>query len=467
LNVLRQLKYLSGVEWSALLFALVFSHLVLFYNISDAFYWDEISYIDGANGIFKNGLISCYPYSHVRTYVYPTFLAIIKSFSNFFLANIYISRISIFYAQLILYLLSLFWIRHTLREKYINENIGSWCFCLLCLNIFNLAYLSFALTEILSLMCILIILIKLIVFLPYKFQFSRDIIKNMFVLGFLSASAILIRPANITIIMTIIFLLGCKHTILKGKIPKSILLIFCIGFLLPFLPQFINNVVFYKAYTPMLVANLGLAQLGGGLQYLKYATSIIPDSVAQIYYLNPFWPMDTAHNFSAFFQALISHPKVWIFTPLLHIFNLLDQDYIFPFIKDLMPWYRWLLTILVHSIVSFGILGLFIALYLLLNKRYNRQYSSDKYFWLLMVTIIFLACYVGLYSLVAVESRFGLPVITIISFFIPVTLRAFKSNILSATVKYLIGTGLVFYVVLAFSLSRWIAKQALLIRELF
>ena len=464
MTVFSRLKCLSRIEWACLLFAIVFSHLVFYCFRSMQFYYDETGYIGGARGISEHGVFFNYYLSYIRTYAYPLFLSTISNIGNIFHQDWLTTRLYIFYCQFIMYIGAAFFIRGVVNEKAPKYRVGTWFFCALCLNVFNLAYISFALTETLSLVCILMTLTFCIKLFPINNQ--AKLARWFFIFGLIVSTAPMVRPANFILWPTIVLFFIYQRVIMKQLFTTKTMVCFCVGLSIPVIPQFINNIVFHGTYTPLVAAKLGMGQYMGGLRLLKYATSIIPNVPPQVEYINPAWQAVVGENARSIFSSkapldavkfLLYHPQIGFTAFAGHVFNLIDQDSIFPYLAVKEPWYRWITSIIGYLTAFFGGCGCFVSMRWLFCKKCRSSIYEEKLSRMLVSLLLFLFFYFGLYSTTQVETRFGLPVITILSFFIPVTWNYLLKD---AHQRKAVLFSMMFFVALAIVLSCWVQKQA-------
>ncbi len=273
----------------------------------------------------------------------------------------------------------------------------------------------------------------------------------------LAGYALETRPANLTIVLTWLLamvLLGSldslnthPQTQVTRRFKHASLLLSAVvcGFLLAFVPQVIKNYINFKHLSIFPHVALGQAQVTWGIQYAKYATSLVPHESGGIGYHNPFFCCLDAARHPIFWYA--QHPLRGLGTLSLHIFGFLDQDFLFPFIYDVKPWYRLPVFLVNHLIIVLGIMGL-VALY--------RRAAADndpvlkRVFWLLMV---FIALSVGIHALTAVEVRFGLPILCVLGFFTPLGTLSLKTMRKPAW----FFCGVLLYLFAAWSLSQYMS----------
>src|SRR5207237_7399157 len=176
------------------------------------------------------------------------------------------------------------------------------------------------------------------------------------------------------------------------------------GVLLPMLPQYANNVRHYGQHTPLVAARLGHNQQIWGVGYIKYATALPPVPNPSIFYENPFsnaGPIDEEHPL----RWYIEHPLAGALTVALHTFDVLDQDLLFTYSRDLDPWYRIPVGIANHGLVAAALVG--IAM-LSSSARRSRACALAA-----IAVIAYVVGHVALHATSAVEVRFGVPLLLV------------------------------------------------------
>lgn len=447
-------------EVFCLLFAILFSLVVFIHLYGDSFHYDEQSYIQFASAMNDKGIAVLHPYSNMRTYAYPYFLYILQKIKLTFHLPGTFDRAYIFFAQLLIYLFTCLYVRVRIR-RLLSPKYGTIIFCALMLNIFNLVYLPFALTEILSISVILLYLLIMIEVL-HKLFVSNNPIKwtQLFGIGLFGGLTVMVRPGNITLLGMIvipIYLVLSFHY--RPFAIRAVGLIIG-GLITALLPQVILNFIHFHSLSPLPVEDLGTLQLMEGWQYIKYATAIIPGQASKIYYLNPYFTssIDDSlhHHLLPVIINHISHPIHFVTSSILHIFALLDQDLIVPYNKCLHPWYRWITSATSHIISSVGIIGI---IYCLRGSKVRRNATNAQGIVVLLL-IAFIALYCLIYSQSAVETRFALPLITVLSFFVVSGYRFLTDREISPATRGIVLGCLVLYNVAALFVSHFIEMNS-------
>jgi hypothetical protein len=172
---------------------------------------------------------------------------------------------------------------------------------------------------------------------------------------------------------------------------------------LPLLPQLGLNLWAHGVFSPLLVNSLYEQQLAWGLQNLKYATFVLRDHPAYpaVFYANPF-----AAGQSSMAGLAASNPLRLLATFALHGFAMLDQDFPFPYVREIDAWHRWPLAILGYLFFWAAALGLVIGW-----RRWWRP--GTRFAWAVLAVLS--AAYAMVYLPTAVECRFGLPLFVLLA----------------------------------------------------
>lgn len=152
--------------------------------------YDEAAYCLAAADIRENGVLSNYSYAKLRTYLYPTFLAMTGGSLRI---NSPVTRLNVFTIQTILFFFSLLLLyRITAITLCLNRSFAR--LALLSLNPIISIYLSYALTEILSLVLTLFAVFLGSVSLRGGKTFTWP---HALLFGATLGCAVMTRPANI------------------------------------------------------------------------------------------------------------------------------------------------------------------------------------------------------------------------------------------------------------------------------
>ena len=436
---------LSRGEWISLAAAIVIAHLFYWRIVVYPSAFDAQNYFDIAADIDRNGLFSKFYYSDVRTYGYPLFLVSLLRAAN--LSGIPVGFL-MFEAQLALYLYAAYWVRRGLARLW--PAFAALAFIGIVLNVFALSYTPESLTESVSLSLILVATACWLALIAGPTTW-RPVLAGSLAVGV----AVMVRPANLFALFTWMLAVAavCFARRPKARSLATIIVALLVGVLVPMLPQYINNVRNYGQHTALVAAPLGYNQQIWGISFLKYATALPPVPNPSIFYDNPFanaGPVNAARPVTWYAQ----YPLAGTLTLALHTFNMLDQDLLFTYSRDLDPWYRIPLGILNHALVATALVG--IAL-LVARARRERLYALAA-----VATIAYLVSHIALHATSAVEMRFGLPLLVLAG---PAAIAAVR-ELARARTKWLLMSAIAIlgYTAAAFALSDWVRHQAPSIR---
>jgi MFS family permease len=410
--------------------------------------FDSIGYVDSGNDIVSGGLFSNYANSELRTYGYPWILSL---FLRARVAWGLPFAASLFVFQLAAYIFAAWFVRWSLLPM--GRRVAAFAFCGLLSNYYVLLYTSVSLTESLSLAMLLLVAGCWIAMWQ-----GRD--RNWPILiGSLAAGfAIMIRPANVFVLAAWVAGSGYLVVTDTSKSAHRVIRVVALIVLMavPMIPQVANNVRFHQRFTPLVAESLGNLQQILGIRLLKYATALPPVPEASVSYANPLYrgePID--HDAPLLWYA--EHPVRGTVTLLLHVFNLTDQDLLFTYSRDLDPWYRSPLSTLNHLAAGLGILGLMVFLVSAAKSRERRSIES------IVALMSVLLANIALYSVTAVEMRFGLTLLAILFSF--AGFAGWWLLHVSGGRRGVATGGVLAYVALALVLSVWVRRQSPEIRE--
>lgn len=327
----------------------------------------------------------------LRTYAYPLFLSYLRALVS--VTNLpLILLVSL--VQLGIHLLAT--AKYATGVRCDSTTVGSSVLVALLLNPFAYPYVSLTLTDSLYASLALLWLYAAIR------TFSRDEGDFTETLGqaiapaLLSSLIIAVRPAGIwTAAVTAagyLYIIGLR---LKSNGDRLTLAALAItAFAVPLLPQIYINLANFNRLTPFPVFDLGSAQIQWGIEMLKYATNLSGGD-PRLVYANPLY--SAGQGLSWYW----THPIKAAATLLLKFTSAFDQDYLFPYIYDLRPWYRWFTGVISLSVFTLGILGL--ACHALVPSRFPIK-IGPRYFPL--------SCLIAWGAVTlssAIELRFSLP----------------------------------------------------------
>ncbi len=405
---------------------------------------DALGYVLSARDIATDGLFSKFHNSDVRTYGYPAFLVVVQGLAD---ASRLPFHLVLLEAQLLLYVGAAFLIRGQLIQQY--STAARIVFCGLLANYYAMIYASESLGESLSLTLTLIAA-------ACWLRMSRD--RNggtaLIIGSLIVGCAVMIRPANLFLVAAWVVgcgLLAVRHHVSASKMLCR-LMAMLIAISLPAIPQIINNLVHYNSATPLVTYDLTGLQHNWGVKLLKYATGMPPVPQPQILYDNPLLD-GTSIDTQQPLRWYVDYPVAGVATVALHVFNLTDQDLTFTYARDLDPWYRRPLSVINHAVIALGIVGF--ALFARRNGAGRKWRPTEALIGLMLL----LAANLAIYSLSAVEMRFGL---TLLLAMFPLAgygiHRAIASK--SPRVRVAIIGFVMAYVIGAMLLSDWVRSQS-------
>ncbi len=443
---------LQPVEWLTLALAALIAH---------GFYWRIVSYpsaccdaqryLDAAEELVRNGLFSKFQGSNFRTYGYPWVLSFLLRLSRRTGVD---WGLLIFELQLLLHLASALFVRGAvLRLAPARAALVS---AALALNPFVLSYAPETLTESIS---ISLTTFAIGLWMRQLAAEAADGGWRVLVAGGLVVGlAVMIRPANVYLAAS--WLLATVATALTTRGGRtraalaSLLSVTCL--MVPMLPQLANNIRHYGRPTPLVVFSGMSSGHWMGIRNLKYATAL-PVPGLRVLYENPF-AAGTTIDRSRPLAWYGAHPLAGALTLGLHVFNLLDQDLFFTYSRDLDPWYRIPVGVIDHGMVALSLVGA----WRLLRRAWR---AEDRRLRLAMFALAgFLVCYCAVYAPLAVDMRYGLPLLLLAMPFAAWTAAEAAQRATNAHRAALAGF-VVAYIVAALAVSAWVRQQAPAIRD--
>jgi hypothetical protein len=438
----------------AVVFALLIAHAAFFRKL---IYLDSCcdaaSYQELSRRIVDHGLFSAAAFSDLRTYGYPLFLSGLGFVER--LTSIPITLLAL-EVQLCVYILALWLLRDEIRR--FSLPVAEGLFVASCLNVFVLTYAAETLTESLS--------ISIIVLLAWCWLWSvREFRSRAWALsvitgGTLAGFAVMVRPAHIFLpvvwvsgqaILVVSRCIGPRPGDVRRRAAAFALMLVAIA--APCVPQFYNNVVFGHAATPLVASNLGTHNMNLGITNLKFITGRPPLRTERIYYFNPF-SENTKGVPDYPLRWYSDNPSAGVKTLLLHGFALLDQDFIFPYVIDLAPLYGIPLSILNHVGIGLSAYALWLWFRAARGQSSDRPISRIS----LPVLLLYILGTFTIYCTVAVEARFGLPLILLAAPLAVTALRHFRS--LHGRRVVLLAAAIAVYTIAATAGSQWMRNQA-------
>jgi hypothetical protein len=200
--------------------------------------------------------------------------------------------------------------------------------------------------------------------------------------------------------------------------------------------------------------DLGTYSRHAGVKRIKYATLVASDWEPRIVYDNPFLegtvlgPVDALAWYA-------EYPLRGAATAALHVFNVLDQDFPFPYVTSLTPPYYPAVALVGHLLLAIGVAGL-------IAVAFDRRASTPVIRDAARLLLIGIVAHLAVHATVQGEARYGLPVlVAIFPFAIPgadVILRAtsWRRAVLIASILA--------WLAFAGWLSTWVHRQSPAIR---
>ena len=430
---------LTRGEWIALVLAIAMAHAFYGRIVHYPSDFDAKNYLDIAQDMLRQGLFSKFFYSNIRTYGYPAFLAILLE-----LAGSSASRWGwlIFESQLALFITAAVMLRRSMLP--LAPRFARLAFIALIVNPFVLSYTPESLSESLALTLVIASIACWISARRHARAWIWVLLGSMLV-----SFSVMVRPANVFALAAWVVAVGLlvveRQRKVAGALP-TILLALVVGIVVPALPQLRNNVRYYHDPTPLVVARLATNQQIWGIQYIKYATAMPPVPLPSVFYDNP-WARDRPFDAVHPLRWYTAYPDAGLATLALHVFNMLDQDLLFTYARDLDPWYRRPLAIANHALIAFALIGL--ALLIAQRARWIEALSLS----------VLIAAHVTVHAATAVEMRFGLPLLALggpLAAFAWMRMSIIRSRVL--TIGALVFAAA--YVTCALVLSDWVRSQS-------
>jgi hypothetical protein len=442
---------LSRGEWIVVALACAIAHAFYWRAALQPPAWDAKSYLEIAAEIAGKGLFTRFAYSDLRTYGYPWLLSGLLRLARATGAQ---SGLLIFEAQLALHLGAALFARRALtgRALGLSSGLARLVFAALTLNVFVLSYTAEILSESVSLSLITLgaaFWLRLL-----QIQPGREWWINLFLGSLVAGFSVMVRPANVFFlaawIVAVAALFVTRRVSIRRALPAAAVLI--AGLALPMLPQLANNINHYGRATPLPAAPLATSQQAWGIRSQKYATALPPAGPA-VHYANPL-SAGTAVDEDRPLAWYREHPAAGMATLALHAFNMLDQDLLFTYSRDLDPWYRLPVGILNHALIALALAG-----FVLLVRR--RKQGRDVGLAAL-VLLAYAAFHIAVHAPTLVEMRFGLPLLLVaapLAAWAVAEIRGLPGRARLAAVLWVAA-----YVAAALVLSGWVRRQSIPIR---
>jgi hypothetical protein len=443
---------LSRVEWIVIALACAIAHAFYWRASLQAPAWDARSYLDIAAEIADKGLFTRFTLSDLRTYGYPWLLSGLLRLARATGAQ---PGLLIFEAQLALHLGAALFARRAVAG--LAPGLARLVFAALALNPFVLSYTAETLSESVSLSLITLgagFWLKLLQS-PGGRAWWIDLGSNLFLGSLAAGFSVMVRPANLFFlaawVVAVAALFVTRRVPVRRALPAAALLI--AGLALPMLPQLANNVRHWGRATPLLAAPLAASQQVWGIHSQKYATAAPPAPGPAIHYANPL-SAGTVIDEERPLAWYREHPVAGTLTLALHVFNMLDQDLLFTYSRDLAPWYRIPVGILNHALIALALAG-----FVLIVRRRKQGRDLGLAALVLLAYAVF---HMGVHAPTLVEMRFGLPLLLVaapLAAWAVGEIRGLPGRARLTTVLLVAA-----YVAAALALSGWARHQAPLIR---
>jgi hypothetical protein len=411
---------------------------------------DAAGYLRAAGDVLRHGVFSKYELSDLRTYGWPWILSWLLRLSQ--VTGIPL-RLLTFEFDLAMHIGACLTLRRMFLEATQRPRLTRLVFLSILTNPLVLIYPGYLLTESISFSAAIVFLGTSVVILSPagRNRFAALAAQGSLLLG----AAMMIRPGNVSMAAVWAFTLvaaAVRHRLgVRGIVKAGVLTLVCGA--IPLAPQFYNNLTYYKVASPLLANDFTAGARWLGIRCIKYATCYIPQVNPQVFYENPFG-IDAPAAAPTPGMWYLSHPISGAATLGLHAFNLLDQDFPFPYNPDLTPPYYPAAALLNLLLVSFGLLGLWFAAGAAARAGMGPVYA---------VALIAVAAEQLIHIPYAVETRWGVPSLMVLYIFAAWFLldrlpkMGWPARIASLTlVLTLTGAG--------GTLSAWVRRQAPAIR---
>lgn len=432
----------------ALLLATCFAFFCFFYQIINPPCCDADGYLRIAKAYAEFGIsLNEKELDGLRLYAYPLFLSLILKLAG--VLGIQFGFL-LFIVQLSLYFLATYLLSQVIA-KNLSQLTGVVVFYSLLGNMVVYPYLGVALTD--GFTAILIVFIVYSVLKISNCIFSGDgAVRTtgwLVLLGYLVGFAVMVRPASIyllfpLLVVTAALFFGRKEYAIS--LASLLVLAVSVGFMLAVSPQIIYNYSAFKVFGFMPVENLGASQFDWGTHILKYLTNLSGGSL-QICYKSP-WTNGSHGEGLAWY---VHNPIIGFKTIFMHLYGVLDYDYLFPYVYSLKIKYRPILFIFSQFVVFWGVAGYFYAINDL--RKFDSILKSVKSnMTYLLFSLGFPALIVGwaaIHAFSGSEVRWSLPVVAALlplaGWVVFVRLRSVGKNrvIYGAFIAYLIFAAII------------------------
>ena len=404
-------------------------------------------YVRGALDLRARGVFASFTGDSLRSYGYPAFLALVGG-PNLGGA---LSRFILTISQFCCYLAATFSLQFGLRQAGLHRE-ARFIVLLNCLNIPALALIPEFLTDSLSL-SICLMAASLLVSLPKASGNPRPALLHVLglFLGLTIGLAVAVRPGNIWLGACVV-LVSLGHAWYRGA-KKSfawalLMVCFSVGAAIPLSIQVRNNYVHHQRATPLVTYDLAHLQFEGGKRLIKYTTKVAEGQLLPGNYPNPLYKSEDDPDSSRWYLWYIRHPAAGLGTLLLKVFNVLDVDLLFPYGEARNPWYRWPICLFNQLLLCFGVIGTLWS---------ARKEAPIPIRFAAFVVVVYFICFMGVHSVAAVESRYGLPMLGVALTFVPSGITFLRREAVAGQLRCMYC--LSFYLAGALMLSNWVHRQ--------
>ena len=319
------------------------------------------------------------------------------------------------------YFAAAFALRQAIASHSIRAARLVWMGC--CCNIFALSYLALIITDSFALIFLLLLAVwwtRSSCPSPRpssaRGRGGSALTATSFTGAALTGCLVIIRPGNLLLLPVfaagLAALLWMKPQYRKLPLVSCALLGGLIGFALPLSPQIAMNRTYYNSLSPVPHEPLLYSQLFRGRYQLKVGGALVAQRLIPVFYLNPLfedaekqprtWRVLPENRPADPLRWYVDHPLAGLATMALHDFNLVDQDMFFGHSPELHPWWRLPSILLDHCMLALAALGL-------IAWRKQANTAPGLCAWALLT--LFILAHFALYSLMAVEMRYGLPLL--------------------------------------------------------
>lgn len=386
-NTVRTLLGVDGTT-AAISLAVAIGGFFLLHQTSHPPCCDAEQYLGLAKLYASEGIVAKSTDASLRTYLYPLLLSYLYAFSSFTHLPFALILLLVQFG-LHIYVTSKYMQRISADRPLLKLICGA-----LILNLYLYPFFSLTLTDSVYTSLIVIWLYAILADTGSACPDNR-IRLRLFLPALLSSAVLAVRPAGLWVVVITVAMYGWTFVRLTGLRPRLYLLAGLITALfLPLFPQIYINLLNYGRPTPLPVFDLGAAQVQWGLELIKYATNLSGGD-PRLTYSNPFYTGGSGITW--YFE----NPLRAMAGITMKIVGAFDYDYLFPYIYDAKPWYRWVSGSISLGIFTLGLAGIVVHA---IRPDSCAVRIGPRYFPLLCVT-----AWAGLTVVSAVELRFALP----------------------------------------------------------